>query len=97
MLFINIDMVTFTQSQDTSVAIYISGNATAGYRLRYEIQRELESAVRAVIDARLRKSFSLGGPQPDATLPRAAEQKARLMQTILKSEFGLTSTIITVI
>jgi hypothetical protein len=90
-------MVAFTQTQDTAVAIYVSGNPQAGYRIRYEIRRELESAVRAAIDARLRKSFSLGGAQPDATLPRAAEQKARLMQTILRSEFGLTSTIITVI
>ncbi len=90
-------MTAFTQTQDTAVAIYVSGNSKVGYRIRYEIRRELESAVRAAIDARLRKSFSLGGPQPDASLPRAAEQKARLMQTILRSEFGLTSTIITVI
>ena len=90
-------MVAYTQTQDTAVAIYVSGNAKAGYRIRYELRRELESEVSAAVAARLRKSFSLGGAQPDATVLRAAEQKARLMQTILRSEFGLTSTIVNTI
>ena len=81
----------------TDITIYIDPQTADTFRLRYEVTATLDDATLATIQARLLKSFSLGRDFPDARLEAAILRKSKLMQTIFKDEFGLTTTIINLI
>lgn len=80
----------------TSVAIYVSGNTKTGFFIRYELQREFDSAVKAAIEARMRKSFLLDRQRPDAMTEAGINQKSQLMKNLFSTLYGLTATVIRV-
>lgn len=79
------------------VIIYIDLQADNIYRLRYEVGADIDAATQAAIRTRLLKSFSLGREFPDARIELSILRKSKLMQTIFKDEYGMTSTIINLI
>jgi hypothetical protein len=81
----------------TDVTIYIDPQASNTFRLRYEVGGEIDAVTQHVIRTRLLKSFSLGREFPDASIALNILRKSKLMQTILKDEYGLSSTIINLI
>lgn len=95
---INNCMVTATpiSGQESDVAIYAERSGAA-YRLRYEIQIMVTDPVRQAINARMLKSFSLDRTWPDSYTERGIKQKAQLMQTIFRQDFGLRASIIEVL
>jgi hypothetical protein len=81
----------------TDITIYIASQSDDNFRLRYEATVTLDDATLSIIQARLLKSFSLGREFPDARLEANILRKSKLMQTIFKDEFGLSTTIINLI
>jgi hypothetical protein len=81
----------------TDITIYIASQSDDNFRLRYEATATLDDATLSIIQARLLKSFSLGREFPDARLEANILRKSKLMQTIFKDEFGLSTTIINLI
>jgi hypothetical protein len=82
--------------ENAAVVIYVSGNSQTGYRLRYELKRELDSGVIRSIDVRMRKSFLLDPNRPEALTLAGINQKSQLMSKLFEIHFGLTSRVIIV-